>query len=431
MVSPRAPARAAPDRPHQTKIEDSTLTARTETALPPNTAATSSSATAYAVLWGLSLSHCINDTLQSLITASYPILKADFQLDYSQVGLMTLVFQGTASIFQPIVGFTTDKRPQPFSLAAGMFATLVGLIVLALSGNFAVALLGGALIGSGSAVFHPEASRVARLASGGRFGLAQSIFQIGGNSGSALGPLLAAFVILPGGRPAIMWFAAVALLGMLVMGRIGLWYRAHLAERAARKVAAPTRENTVPPAVLRRTIGVLLVLILSKYVYMASISSYYTFYAIETFGVSARTSQFLLFIYLAGAALGTMFGGPLGDRIGRKRVIWLSIAGILPFTLALPFVGMWASAVLSFIIAFLLSSAFPAIVVYAQELMPGRTGTIAGLFFGFAFGIGAVGAAVLGEFIDLYGIRSVYIAVSFLPALGLFAVFLPDVRTHH
>lgn len=402
------------------------LTARTDAALPTSASA---NATTYAVLWGLSLSHCINDTLQSLITASYPILKADFGLDYGQVGLMTLVFQGTASIFQPIVGFTTDKRPQPYSLALGMGATLIGLIVLALSGSFLVALIAGALIGSGSAVFHPEASRVARLASGGRFGLAQSIFQIGGNAGSAAGPLLAAFVILPGGRLAILWFAALALAGIVVMARIGVWYKAHLAARAARKAAPAARENAVPKALLQRTIGVLLLLILSKYVYMASFSSYYTFYAIEVFGVTARTSQILLFVHLAGAALGTLFGGPLGDRLGRKRIIWLSIAGILPFTVALPHVGLELTAILSFVIAFLLSSAFPAIVVYAQELMPGRTGTIAGLFFGFAFGVGAIGAALLGQFIDVYGIRTVYIVVSFLPALGLLAVFLPDVRS--
>jgi FSR family fosmidomycin resistance protein-like MFS transporter len=400
-----------------------------DTALPAAATTSQATATTYAVLWGLSLSHCVNDTLQSLITASYPILKADFGLDYSQVGLMTLVFQGTASIFQPVVGFTTDKRPQPFSLALGMGATLAGLVILALSGSFLMALAGGALIGSGSAVFHPEASRVARLASGGRFGLAQSIFQIGGNAGSAAGPLLAAFVILPGGRPAILWFAALALAGMLLMGRIGLWYRAHLADRAARKAAPPVTDPAVPRALLRRTIIVLLLLILSKYVYMASFSSYYTFYAIETFGVTARTSQILLFIHLLGAALGTLFGGPLGDRIGRKRVIWLSIAGILPFTLALPHVGLEMTAILSFVIGFLLSSAFPAIVVYAQELMPGRTGTIAGLFFGFAFGMGAIGAAVLGTFIDHYGIRAVYIVVSFMPMLGLLAVFLPDVRS--
>jgi FSR family fosmidomycin resistance protein-like MFS transporter len=405
------------------------------TATTPDSAAPAAPApvraTTFAVLWGLSLSHCINDTLQSLITASYPILKADFHLDYGQVGLMTLVFQGTASMFQPVVGFTTDKHPQPFSLAAGMAATLTGLVVLAFSGSFAIALLGGALIGTGSAVFHPEASRVARLASGGRFGLAQSIFQIGGNAGSAAGPLLAAFVILPGGRPAILWFAALALFGMLVMSRIGLWYRGHLAERLARKAAPPARDAVVPPALLRRTIVVLLFLIFSKYVYMASFASYYTFYTIEVFGVAAKTAQLLLFVHLAGTALGTLFGGPIGDRIGRKAVIWLSILGVLPFTLALPHVGLEVTAVLSFVIGFLLSSAFPAIVVYAQELMPGRTGTIAGLFFGFAFGVGAIGAAVLGQFIDHFGIRDVYVAVSVLPALGLLAVFLPDVRSRH
>jgi FSR family fosmidomycin resistance protein-like MFS transporter len=382
----------------------------------------------FGILVALSVSHLLNDTMQSLVSAIYPILKESFRLDFGQIGLITFCFQMTASILQPIVGMWTDRHPQPFSLAVGMGSTLIGLLLLASAPSYGWVLVSVGLIGSGSAVFHPEASRTARLASGGRHGLAQSLFQVGGNGGSAMGPLLAAFVVLPNGRAAVAWFSAVALVGMGILTRVGFWARARRRARAAAGAVARSA-SALPRRVVLRSVVVLMILTFSKNVYLASISSYYTFYLIDTFGVSVGTAQILLFVFLGAAALGTLIGGPVGDRIGRKAVIWVSILGALPFSLALPHVGLTATVVLSVMIGLILSSAFSAILVFAQELMPGRVGMVAGLFFGLAFGFGGLGAAGLGKLADLTSIRTVYLVCSFLPALGILTVFLPNLRT--
>ncbi len=385
--------------------------------------------TVFAVVGALSFSHLLNDTMQSLIPALYPMLKSNLGLSFSEVGLITLAFQLTASLMQPIVGLVTDRRPMPYSLAAGMGSTLCGLLLLSRAGSLPLVLLAAAMIGFGSAVFHPEASRMARYASGGRHGLAQSVFQVGGNTGAALGPLLAAFVVLPGGQRSVAWFALIALLGMAVLTGVGTWF---VRRQAARGRRARPQTGAVAPGLSRgrvvASVGVLLALIFSKFFYLAGISSYFTFYLMQKFGVSVRDSQIDLFIFLAATAVGTFFGGPLGDRIGRRYVIWGSILGVLPFTLALPYVGLTATLVLAVPIGLILSSAFPAILVYAQELMPGRVGTISGLFFGFAFGMGGLGAAALGELADLTSIETVYRICAFLPAIGLLTVFLPNVE---
>jgi FSR family fosmidomycin resistance protein-like MFS transporter len=383
--------------------------------------------TVFAILIAISISHMLNDTIQSLIPAIYPILKTDFRLDFGQIGLITLTFQLTASVLQPLVGLFTDKRPQPFSLAAGMGFTLSGLLLLSQAWSYPVLLASVALVGVGSSVFHPEASRVARMASGGRHGFAQSLFQVGGNAGSALGPLLAAFIVLPNGQRSIAWFSAVAIVGITILSRVGFWYRERrriVAQAGPRKAALPT----LPRPVVVRSIAILAALCFSKFFYMAAFSSYYTFYLIETFHIDVKDAQLYLFVFLGAVAVGTIAGGPFGDRFGRKFVIWLSILGTLPFSLALPFANLFWTVVLSGIIGLILSSAFPAIIVYAQELVPGKVGMIAGLFFGLAFGLGGIGAAVLGELADLTSITFVYRLCAFLPAIGLLTVFLPNVE---
>jgi MFS transporter, FSR family, fosmidomycin resistance protein len=380
----------------------------------------------FSVLIAIGLTHMLNDLMQSLIQASYPILKTAFKLDFGQIGLITLTFQLTASVLQPAVGVFTDRWPQPFSLAAGMTFTLTGLMLLANADAFPALLTAVALIGVGSSIFHPESSRVARMASGGRLGLAQGMFQVGGNAGQALGPLLAAFIVAPYGQGSLVWFSAVALAGIVILTWIGFWSRAHHAAMASRPVR-PVREPPPRRAVLR-ALAVLAVLMFSKFFYLSSLSSYYTFYLMETFHVEVRQAELMLFMFLAATAAGTVTGGYVGDRLGRKFVIWLSIAGVLPFTLALPHADLFWTGALSVIIGFLLSSAFPTIVVYAQELLPGKVGTISGTFFGLAFGLGGLGAAALGELADATSIGFVYRICAFLPVLGLAAWFLPDMR---
>jgi len=379
--------------------------------------------TAFAIIVAVSIGHLINDVMQSMLTASYPLLKDNYGLDFGEIGWLTFTFQVTASLLQPLVGLYTDKRPLPYSLPIGMASSLIGLIVLAHAGNYPMLLIGAALIGLGSSVFHPEASRVARMASGGRHGLAQSLFQVGGNFGSAIGPLLAAFVVVPHGQQSIQWFSIGALVGMIILWRVGMWYAAHIPLKGAKKVA--TGEE-LPRGKVVLAIAVLVVLVMGKYVYLTSLSSYYTFFVIQKFGVSVQNAQLLLFLYLGAVAVGTIAGGSMVDRFGTKFVIWFSILGTLPFTLALPYVSLPVTAVLTVIIGFIIASAFSAIVVFAQELLPGRVGLVAGLFFGLAFGVGGVGAAVLGEVADIKGIDFVYTVCSFLPALGLLTVFLPN-----
>ncbi|WP_434030355.1 MFS transporter [[Pseudomonas] boreopolis] len=383
---------------------------------------------AVGVLAAITSSHLINDMMQSLILALYPVLKGQFQLSFAQVGLITLTYQLTASLFQPLIGQRTDRRPAPYSLPVGMTSTLFGLLLLAYAPSFAAVLLAAAMVGIGSAVFHPESSRIARLASGGRHGLAQSVFQVGGNAGTALGPLIAAAVIVPNGRHSVAWFGAAALLGIALLSYVGRWYALHLSLRAATPRPAATAE-AAPSRGVAWIVAILLVLIFSKYFYIAGISSYYTFYLIQRFGISVQEAQLHLFAFLLASALGTLIGGPVGDRIGRKPVIWVSILGVAPFALALPYVGLHATTLLAVLIGFVLSSAFSAILVYAQELMPGRIGMVSGLFFGFAFGMGGLGAAVLGLFADRFGIVAVYKAMAYLPLLGIAAALLPGRRT--
>ncbi|HVL18397.1 MAG TPA: MFS transporter [Gemmatimonadales bacterium] len=384
--------------------------------------------TAFTVLAAISFCHFLNDMMQALLPAMYPMLKQDFGLDFGQVGLITFTFQLTASLLQPVIGHYTDHRPQPYSLMAGMTFTLTGLILLSAAASFAMVLLSAGMIGLGSAVFHPESSRVARMASGGQHGLAQSLFQVGGNAGSAVGPLAAAFIVLPRGQRSVAWFSLAALLAIVVLWRVGGWYGRHRASVAgAATVRGPTR-TPVPVGQVRVALAVLIMLVFSKYIYLASLTSYYTFYLIHRFGVSVQTAQLHLFWFLGAVAAGTIIGGPVGDRIGRKRVIWVSILGVLPFTLALPYVGLMWSGVLSVIIGIVIASAFSAILVYAQELLPGRVGMISGLFFGLAFGIAGIGAAVLGRLADATSIEYVYHLCSYLPALGLLTGFLPDLE---
>jgi MFS transporter, FSR family, fosmidomycin resistance protein len=384
--------------------------------------------TTFSILAAISFCHLLNDMMQSLLPALYPMLKGSYQLSFGQIGLLTFTYQITASLLQPIIGMFTDRSPRPYSLAVGMGFTLVGLVLLAFAGNYVLLLLAAALVGTGSSVFHPESSRVARMASGGRHGLAQSVFQVGGNVGSAIGPLLAAFIVIPRGQSSVGWFSATALLGMFVLFNVGHWYKAHGVARLKPRTVDGKAEATPQPKQVKIAIAVLLALIFSKYFYLASLSSYYTFYLINRFSVSVQNAQLFLFIFLAAVALGTIVGGPLGDRFGRKYVIWASILGVLPFTLLLPHANLFWTAVLTVPIGMILASAFPAIVVYAQELMPGKTGTVAGLFFGFAFGMGGVGAAVLGKLADAYGITAVYEMCAFLPLIGLLAAFLPNVE---
>jgi FSR family fosmidomycin resistance protein-like MFS transporter len=385
--------------------------------------------TAFVILAAISFCHLLNDMMQSLLPAIYPILKSNYNLDFGQIGVITFTWQITASLLQPIIGSVIDRRPKPYSLAVGMGFTLMGLVLLSVAGNFGVLLLAAALVGTGSAVFHPESSRVARMASGGRHGLAQSVFQVGGNAGSAIGPLLAAFIVLRYGQTSVAWFALAALLGIFLLTHVGHWYKLHgLARIKARASRAPG-EVELPRGRVAVTIAVLIALIFSKFFYMASMTSYYTFYLIHGFGVSVHTAQIHLFVFLAAVAVGTVAGGPIGDRFGRKAVIWASILGVLPFTLALPYANLFWTGVLSVPIGVILASAFPAIVVYAQELLPKRVGAVAGLFFGLAFGLGGIGAAVLGELADATSIDFVFHICAFLPAIGLLAAFLPHLET--
>ena len=381
--------------------------------------------TAFGIIMAVSFCHLLNDTMQSLIPALYPMIKDGYGLDFTQIGFLGLVFQVTASLLQPLIGIYTDKRPLPYSLSVGMGFTLVGLVLLAYAHAYWVLLIGAGIVGLGSAVFHPESSRVARLASGGRHGLAQSLFQVGGNFGSAIGPLLAAFIVLPRGQHSVAWFSFAALTGMVILWRVGAWYADHRKNNAGRKAAAPTIQ--LPRAKVIAAIGVLALLVFSKYVYMTSLSSYYTFYMIERFGVSVQHAQILLFVFLGAVAIGTVAGGPVVDWFGTKFVIWFSILGALPFTLVLPYADYNWTVLLTFLIGVILASAFSAIVVFAQELVPGRVGMIAGLFFGFAFGIGGIGAAGLGMVADHMGIEFVYKICSYLPLLGLLTIFLPDI----
>jgi len=382
--------------------------------------------TRFNLLGALSFSHFLNDMMQSLIVSIYPLLKGEFHLSFVQIGSITLTYQASASLLQPLIGVYTDKHPKPYSLSVGMCFTLIGMLTLAFAPSYVSVLAAAALIGAGSAIFHPESSRIARLASGGRHGLAQSIFQVGGNAGSAMGPLLAAWIILPQGQTSLAWFAIAAVIAIAVLARVGAWYkRQHIDRPKAHPAAAP---SPISAARVRSSIAVLVLLIFSKYFYVASITSYFSFYLIERFHVSVRSAQVHLFVFLLAMALGTLFGGPLGDRIGRKRVIWVSILGIAPFTLMLPYVDLMWVGILTFIIGLILSSAFSAIVVFAQELMPGNVGAVSGLFFGFAFGIGGIGAAVLGGLADTHGIEFVYRICAYLPLLGMVAAFLPNIE---
>lgn len=367
--------------------------------------------------------------LQSLIPALYPVLKNSFRLDFGHIGLITLVYQLTASLLQPLVGLYTDHRPKPYSLPAGMGFTLLGLLVFAAAPTFPLLLLAAAMMGTGSAIFHPESSRVARMASGGQHGLAQSIFQVGGNAGSAFGPLLAAFVVLPRGQSSIAWFSLAALLAMIVLTGVSRWYKSRRSAAQKSRAGATTPGTLLPPRQTGIAIAILIALVFSKYFYLASLVAYYTFYLISKFHLTVRDAQLHLFLFLAAVAAGTIIGGPIGDRIGRKYVIWCSILGVLPFTLALPYANLLWTSILSVIIGLVLASAFSAILVYAQELVPGRVGMISGLFFGLAFGMGGVGAAILGHLADLTSIDFVYHVCSYLPFLGLLTGFLPNLES--
>lgn len=383
--------------------------------------------TVFPVLAAASLCHMLNDMMQSLFLASYPIFKGGFDLSFAQIGLLTLVYQLTASLLQPMVGLYTDRRPQPYSLPFGMGVTMVALLVLAGATTYPMLLAAASLLGVGSSIFHPESSRLARLASGGAHGLAQSIFQIGGNLGAAIGPMLVAFVVIPHGQASIAWFSLAALGGMVILTGLGRWYRDNGHARPA-----PRGGRIIHPGLSRRQVGgafaVLLSLMVSKWFYLATFTSYYVFYLMGRFGLHEAEAQLYLFLYLAAVAAGTLIGGPIGDRVGRKAVIWISILGVLPFSLVLPHVGLEATAALSVVIGVMIASAFPAIIVYGQELMPGRVGMVSGLFFGLAFGMGGLGAAVLGVLADRTSIEFVYNVAAYLPAIGILAAFLPDVE---
>jgi len=393
---------------------------------------TGANATVFAVLIGLSVSHLLNDTIQSLLPAIYPLLKESFALDYGQIGLITFTFQVTASLLQPFVGIFTDRRPQPYALPIGMAVSFCGLILLSYAPTYGFLLLAAGLVGVGSSIFHPEASRIARLASGGRHGLAQSVFQVGGNAGTAIGPLLAAAIVVPYGQHSIIWFSVIAMAAIAVLWRVSHWYR-HTHFTATRK---PKPVAAIAPSGIGHTrvvlsLVVLVVLVFSKFFYLESLRSYYTFFLIDRYGLEIPVAQMLLFVFLFSFAAGTLIGGPLGDRIGRKYVIWGSILGILPFTLALPHVGLVWTVILTIPIGIGLASAFPAIIVFAQELVPGKTGMVSGIFFGLAFGMGGIGAAALGELADMTSIEFVYNVCAWLPAIGLLTIFLPNIEGTH
>ncbi|MGN8019735.1 MFS transporter [Phyllobacterium sp. 22229] len=396
----------------------------TDTSLPAQRS--SAEMTAFGIIFAVSFCHLLNDMMQSMLSAIYPMLKTNYGLDFKQIGLLTLTFQVTASLLQPVVGTYTDKRPMPYSLPVGMGFSLVGLGLLSIATHYSMLLIGAAFIGIGSSIFHPESSRVARLASGGRHGLAQSLFQVGGNFGTALGPLLAAFIILPHGQQSIAWFSAAALIGMIVLYQVGNWYQRYRAANA--KKPPVSRTLKLPRRKVTMSLIILTLLVFSKNIYLASISSYYTFYVIHKFGITVQQSQLMLFLFLGAAAVGIIGGGLVGDKIGVKTVIWFSILGVLPFTLLMPYANLFWTGVLTVFIGLILSSAFPAIVVFAQELVPGRVGMIAGIFFGFAFGMAGIAAAVLGVVADNKGIDFVYMVCSYLPFLGLLTIFLPSMR---
>jgi FSR family fosmidomycin resistance protein-like MFS transporter len=397
---------------------------------PSLAAAPNASGTAFTILVSLSLCHFLNDMNQSLVPAMYPILKDAYRLDFAQIGMITLAFQLTASLLQPVVGLVTDKRPQPFSLPVAMGCSLLGLLLLSVAGSYPVILMAAALVGIGSSVFHPESSRVARLASGGRYGFAQSLFQMGGATGSSVGPLLAAFIVVPHGQSSIAWFSLAALLAIVLLSNVSLWYARNPATQArrGRRTAPVVNVSALPRGKVIAAFSILLVLLFSKNVYTASLSSYYTFYLIEKFHLTVQNAQMLLFLFLGSVALGTFAGGPIGDRIGRKPVIWVSILGTFPFALMLPYAGLMWTAILTVLIGLILASAFSAIVVYAQELLPGRVGLVAGMVFGFSFGLGGLGAAALGRIADVTGIETVYRVCSFLPLIGLLTAFLPTIE---
>ena len=382
-------------------------------------------ATVLPILFAISAGHLLNDTMQSVLLSIYPLLKDKLALDFVHIGIITLVFQLTASVLQPIIGLYTDKHPKPFSRPFGMASTFMGMLVLALAGGFATVLLAAALIGVGSSVFHPEASRVARLAAGGRYGFAQSVFQVGGNAGQAIGPLLVALVVIPNGQIHAAWFALAAVIGIAILSRVGLWYRDHLAERRASGAVVP-RLSPVARNKVILAVGVLVALTFSKNFYMAAFASYYNFFLIDRFALSVQSAQIHLFVFLGAVAVGTFVGGPIGDKIGRKPVLWISILGVLPLSLALPFVNLFWTDVLAILIGLIMASAFPAIVVYAQELLPGRVGMVGGLFFGLAFGLGGIGAVLIGWLADAQGIQFAFQLSALLPAIGLLVVFLPD-----
>ena len=396
---------------------------------PPLVRPVSDTNTTFAILISLGVCHLLNDMNQSLVPAIYPILKDTYALDFGQIGMITLAFQMTASMLQPVVGMVTDRHPRPFSLPIGMCCSLAGLLMLAVAHSYPMILLSAALVGVGSSVFHPEASRVARMASGGRYGFAQSLFQLGGSSGSAIGPLLAAFIVVPRGQSSIAWFSAAALLAMLLLANVSLWYSRHpaMAARRGKRAAVPVASG-LPRKTVIAALCILLVLLFSKNVYTSSLSSYYTFYLIQKFQLTVQSAQFHLFAFLGAVAIGTFAGGPIGDRIGRKPVIWFSILGAFPFALMLPYADLFWTEILSVVIGLILASAFTAILVYAQELMPGRVGTVAGMVFGFSFGLGGLGAAALGRIADWTSIETVYQVCSFLPAIGLLTAFLPNIE---
>jgi MFS transporter, FSR family, fosmidomycin resistance protein len=403
----------------------------TQIIINPEVTAKNEKKTLFRILAAVSFCHVLNDMMQSLLPSIYPILKSSFHLNFTQIGFITLTFQITASLLQPVIGHYTDRNPMPYSLPIGMVFTLIGLLLLAVAPTFPLLLLAAALIGIGSAVFHPESSRVARMASGGKHGFAQSFFQVGGNTGSAIGPLLAVFIVLPHGQIGCAWFSLAALLAIVVLWRVGRWYKAQLSHLQSRPAKHSEESSGVPRKQVVTAIAVLIALVFSKYFYLAGLTSYYTFYLIAKFHVSVQSSQLHLFAFLAAVAAGTLIGGPIGDRVGRKSVIWCSILGVLPFTLLLPYANLFWTGVLSVIIGFVIASAFSAILVYAQELVPGRVGMISGLFFGFAFGMGGIGAAVLGKLADMTSIIFVYKLCAYLPAIGLLTGLLPNPRKLH
>ena len=382
--------------------------------------------TIYSILFSIAFAHLLNDLLQAVIPASYPILKQNFNLNFTQIGLITLAYQLAASILQPLVGLYTDKRPKPFSQIFGMLFTLAGIVNLSYASSFGMIIVAVILVGIGSSIFHPEASRISFLASGGKRGLAQSIFQLGGNAGTAIGPLLVALIVVPNTQFYIIWFVIVALIGLLVLSRIALWYQSHLNLRITKKAVIDLPNLSQKTIVI--SVVILMILIFSKFFYMASMSSYFTFYLIEKFGLSVQDAQFHLVLFLVSCAIGTLIGGPLGDKFGRKYVIWFSVLGAAPFTLLLPYMDLFWTGVLSVVIGIIISSAFPAILVYAQELLPKKLGMVSGLFYGFAFGMGGLGSALLGNLADHTSITYVYNLCAFLPLIGIIAFFLPNLK---